>query len=87
MKQTNDKKLAKSVTPITKNLEEVEKSIENLGEIIEKKYSKNENYHEFVPIEIYSDISADENFDNQSKLRVLPNSSNFSNQQAKLLGA
>ena len=87
MKQTHDKKSAEPVTPITKKLEETEKYTENLGEIIEKLDSENENHQEIVPIENCSDISEDENIDNQSKIRVLPNSSYFSNQQTKNLGA
>ena len=36
LKQTNDVKLAESLSPITKKLEEVNKSTQKVGEIIKK---------------------------------------------------
>ena len=36
LKQTQDRKLAESFTPITKKLEDVDNSTEKLGEVIEK---------------------------------------------------
>ena len=35
-KQTHDKKLAESISPITKKLEEVDKSTRRIGEVFEK---------------------------------------------------
>ena len=37
LEQAHDKKLAESFTPITNNLEEVDKSTKNLGKVIDKK--------------------------------------------------
>ena len=81
LKQTHDIKLAESLSPITKKLEEVNKSTEKIGDVIKESNSENENNQEIVPVEIESE---DEN--NQTNLRALPNSSIFSNQMTKTLG-
>ena len=65
LKQTHDKKLAESLSPITKKLDKV----------IKGSNSENENNQEIVPLEIESE---DENI--QTNLRALPNSSMFSDQ-------
>ena len=74
LEKTHDIKLAESLSPITKKLEEVNKSIK-------KSNSENENNQKIVPVEIESE---DENI--QTNLRALPNSSIFSDQMTKTLG-
>ena len=78
LKQTHDKKLAESLSPITKKLNETTKK---LGEVIKGSNSVNENNQEIVPVEIGSE---EENI--QTDLRALPNSSMFSDQMTKTLG-
>ena len=78
LKQTHDVKLAESLSPITK---ELKKSTKEIGEVIKKSNSENENNQEIVPVEIESE---DENI--QTNLRALPNSSMFSDQMTKTLG-
>ena len=75
LKQTHDIKLAESLSPITKKLEEVNKSTKK------ESNSENENNQEVVPVDIESE---DENI--QTLLRALPNSSMFSGQMTKTLG-
>ena len=81
LKQTNDKKLAGSLSPITKKLEEVNKSTEKVGDILKESNSENENNQEIVPVDIESE---DENI--QTNLKALANSSMFSDQMTKTLG-
>ena len=81
MKQTHDDKLAESLSPITKKVEEVNNSSEKVGEVIKGANSENEKIQEVVPVEIESE---DENI--QTNLRALPNSSLFSDQMTKSLG-
>ena len=81
LKQTRDRKLAESLSPITKKIEEVNKSTKKIGEVIKETNSSNENNQEIVPVEIES---VDENI--QTNLRALPNSSMFSDQMTKTLG-
>ena len=81
MKQTHDVKLAESLSPITKKLEEVNISTKELGEIVKESNSENVNNQEIVLVEIQSE---DENI--QTNLRALPNSSMFSDQMKKTLG-
>ena len=81
LKQTHDIKLAESLSPITKKVEEVNKSTKKVGDILKESNSENENNQEIVPVEIESE---DENF--QTNLRALPNSSMFSDQMTKILG-
>ena len=78
LKQTHDIKLAKSVSPITMKLEEVDKSTKNLGEIRKESNSENENIQEIVPSEI--DFI-------ETNLKPLPNSSNFSISMRQMLGS
>ena len=77
LKQTHDIKLAESLSPITKELDEVNKSTKKIGEA----NSENANNQEIVPVEIESE---DENI--QINLRGLPNSSIFSELMSKTLG-
>ena len=81
LKETHDVKLAESLSPITKKLEEVHKSTKELGEIVKGSNSENVNNQKIVPVEIESE---DENI--QTNLRALPNSSMFSDQMKKTLG-
>ena len=81
LKQTHDKKLAESLSPITKKLEEVKKSTKKVGDILKESNSENENNQEIVPVEIESE---DENI--ETNLRALPNSSMFSDHMTKTLG-
>ena len=81
LKQTHDKKLAESLSLITKKLEEVNKSTKKVGDILKESNSENEIFQEIVPVEIESE---DENI--QTNLRALPNSSMFSDQMTKTLG-
>ena len=81
LKQTHDITLAESLSPITKKLEEVNKSTKQIGEVIKESKSENENKREIVPVEIESE---DENI--QTNLGALPNSSMFSDQKTKTLG-
>ena len=81
LKQTHDIKLAESLSPITKKLEEVNKSTKKVGDILKEINSENENNQEIVPVEIELE---DENI--QTNLRALPNSSMFSDQMTKTLG-
>ena len=78
LKQTHDKKIAESLSPITK---ELKKSTKKISEDIKESNSENENNQEIVPVEIESE---DENI--QTNLRALPNSSIFSDQMTKTLG-
>ena len=81
LKQTHDVKLAESLSPITKKLDEVNKSTKKISEVIEESKSECENNQKIVPVEIESE---DENI--QTNLRALPNSSMFSDQMTKTLG-
>ena len=81
LKQTHVIKLAESLSPITKKIEEVNKSTKILGDVIKETNSENENNQEIVPVEIESE---DENI--QTNLRALPNSSIFSDLMTKTLG-
>ena len=78
LKETHDIKLAESLSPITKKLDETTKK---LGDVIKESNSENEKNQEIVPVEIESE---DENI--QTRLRALPNSSMFSDQMTKTLG-
>ena len=81
LKQTHDIKLAESLSPITKKLEEVNKSTKKMGDVIKGSNSENEKIQEIVPVEIES-----EDEDIQTNLRALPNSSFFSDKMTKTLG-
>ena len=78
LKQTHDIKLAESLSPITKKLDETTKEVVN---ILKESNSENENNQEIVPFE---NELEDENI--QTNLRALPNSSMFSDQMTKTLG-
>ena len=81
LKQTHDIKLAESLSPFTKKLEEVNKSTKNKGEVIKGSNSENAKNQEIVPVETESE---DENI--QTNLKTLPNSSMFSILMTKTLG-
>ena len=80
LKQTHDNKLAESLSPIAKKLDERNQSTKNLRKVT--KESKSENIQEIAPVEIESE---DENI--QTNLRALPNSCIFSDLMAKTLGS
>ena len=82
LKQTHDIKIAESLSPIIKRLEEVNQSTKKLGENIKELNSENENNQEIVPVE---NELEDENI--QTNLRALPNSSIFSELLTKTLGS
>ena len=84
LKQTHDVKLAESLSPITKKLEEVNKSTKKLGDVIKDSNSENENNHQIVPVEIESDNSEGDN--TNTKVKALPNSSLFSDSMTITLG-
>ena len=81
LKQTHDIKLAESLSPITKKLDEVNKSTKKISEVITESNTENDNNQEMIPFEKESE---DENI--QTNLRALPNSSIFSDQMTKTLG-
>ena len=81
LKQTHDIKLAESLSPITKKLDEVNKSTRKISEVIRESNSENDNNQEIIPFE---NESEDENI--QTNLRAFPNSSMFSDQMTKTLG-
>ena len=81
LKQTHDIKLAESLSPITKKLDEVNKSTKNISEVIRESNSENDNNQEIVPFE-----NELEDEDIQTNLRALPNSSMFNDQMTKTLG-
>ena len=80
LKQTHDIKLAESFSPITKKLDNINKSTKEIGKVIKTSNSENENNQEIVPVEIES-----ENENIQTNLRALPNSSMFSDHMTKTL--
>ena len=59
LKQThplaNNVKLAESLSPITKKLDEVNKFTKKVGAILRESYSENEINRELVPVEIESE--------------------------------
>ena len=69
LKQTHDMKIAETLSPITKKLEEVAKSTKNSGEIIKEANSGNDKNQDIVPAEIDSE---EDSF--QSIIITLPNS-------------
>ena len=79
LKQTHHIKLAKSLRPINKKLEE---STEKITKVINQPNSQIENIQEVVPGE---NDSEEEN--NQIYLRALPNSNKFSSLMTETLGA
>ena len=81
LKQTHDIKLAESLSPFTKNLDE---SAKKISAVINPSNSENENNQEIVPVEIESDNSEGDN--TNPKIRALPNSSLFSDSMTKTSG-
>ena len=75
-------KLAKSLSPITKKLDKINKSTKKLVKVIKKSNSGNENNQEIVSVEIESE---DENI--HTNLGALLNSSIFSDLMTKTLGS
>ena len=81
LKETHDIKLAESLSPITKRIDKVKKSIKKISKVIKGSNSENANNQEIVPVEIES---VDENI--QTNLRAHPKTSIFSDQMTKTLG-
>ena len=52
LEQTHDKELAESLSPITKKLDEVNKSTKKVGDILKESNSENENNQEIVPVDL-----------------------------------
>ena len=71
LKQTHDIKLAESLSPITKKLDE---SVKKISEVIKPSSSENENKQEMVPIEVDLENSEAENIDNKIGIKAPPNS-------------
>ena len=84
LKQTHDVKLAEILSPITKKLDEVNKTTRKLGAVIKESSSENENNQEIVPVEIESDDSEVDNTNHE--IKALTNSSIFSDLMTKTLG-
>ena len=78
LKQSHDIKLAESLSPITKKLDEITDSTKKLVEVINE--SNSETNQEIVPVEIDSDNSEGDN------IRALPNSSIVTDLMTKTLG-
>ena len=72
-------KIVESLSPITKKLDEVNKSTKKVSEVIRESNSENAIIQEIVEIE-----SEDENI--QTNLRTFPNSSIFSEIMSETLG-
>ena len=81
LKQTHDKKLAEPLSPITKNLDTINKPTKKLGDILIESSSETEKNRDIVLVEFES-----EDKKIQTNLRALPNSSVFSESMAKTLG-
>ena len=84
LKQTHDTKLALSLSPIAKKLEEINQSTQKIGNVTQESNSVIENNQEVVPVEIGSDNSEGNNI--KLNIRALPNSSIFSDLMTKTLG-
>ena len=80
LKQTHGYKLAENLSPITKKLKE---STTKIGDVIKESNSENEKNQEIVPVEIESDTS--ESDITNHNIRILPNSSIFSDFLTKRL--
>ena len=80
LKQTHDIKLAETLSPITKKLDEVNQATKNLREVT--KESNSENNQEIISVEIDSE---DENI--QTNIKTPPNSSIFSELMTKTIGS
>ena len=87
LKQTHDKKLAEIFEPIAGKLTKVNESTEKFKEVFKIWASEFENQQGIVPVEVNSDNTENENDDIQSNIRAIPNSSYFSDQLTKTLGA
>ena len=81
LKQTHDIKLAESLSPFTKKLDNINESTKKIGDVIEELNSENANNQEIVPVEIESEFEII-----QTTSRALPNSSFFSDLMSKTLG-
>ena len=82
LEQIHDNKLAESLSPIAKKIEEVDKSTEKLREIIKESNSRIDDFQDILPLEI--DLDDD---DIQSNIGSLPTSNEFSSTMMKTLGS
>ena len=76
LKQTHDIKLAESLSPVTKKVEESNKSTKKIGAVIKESNSEDKNNQDIVPVPIESDNSEGDN--TNPKIKPFPNSSIFS---------
>ena len=83
LKQTHDIKLAESLSPITKKLEE---STKKITEVINPSNSEKENNQELVPVEVELEDSEDENNDDKIGIKTLPNSFKFTDLKKNTIG-
>ena len=83
LKQTHDFKLAESLSPVTKKLDESKKK---MSEIIKEYNSEKENIQEVVPVETISEDSEDENIGSEIGMKALPNSFKFSDLMKNTIG-
>ena len=83
IKQPHDVKLAESLSPTTKKLDE---STREIKEDIKESNSENENKQEIVPVEVDSDDTEDEDKDNKIGIKALPKSFGFSDLMKNTIG-
>ena len=83
LNQTHDIKLAESLSPIIKKLEE---SIKKTSEVINPSNSENENNQEIVPIENEFEESEDENNNNKFGIKALLDIFKFSDLMKSTIG-
>ena len=83
LKQTHDIKLAESLSPITKKLDE---STKKIGEVTKGSNSEIEKSQVIVPVKVELEDSEDENIDNKIDIKALPNSFKFSNIMKNTIG-
>ena len=82
LKLIHDVKLAESLSPIIKNLDEFTKKI---SEVNKESNSESENKQEIVLVEVDSEDSEDENIDNKIGIKALLNSFKFSDPMKKTI--
>ena len=75
LEQTHVIKLAESLSPITRKLDE---STKKISEVINPLNSEKEINQEIVPVEVELEDSEDENIDKKISIKALPNSFKFS---------
>ena len=86
LEQTPKKKTSETFEPLTKKLEEVDESTENIEEVMKKSDSEDENQQDTVPVAIDINIPGKENDDPGPKLRAIPNTSKSCDKMRDTLG-